>query len=110
VSVRGEHGRDQDWISCRILTIFSDQDWIWVFIFEKNWIRTGPGYLFAFYNESSRRVIHDVTNDGGSVLFACEDSLLYGERIRTSLDTVDNLKVGSLHYCITALCHRNESA
>jgi len=40
VSGRGEHGQDQDWISCRILAIFSDQDWIWIFIFEKNWIRT----------------------------------------------------------------------
>jgi len=27
---------------------FFDQDWIWIFIFEKNWIRTGPGYLFDF--------------------------------------------------------------
>ena len=36
----------------------------------------------------------------------CEDSLLYGERIRTSLDTVECLNVGSLRYCITALCHR----
>jgi len=42
-SVRGEHGHDQDWISCRILAMFSDQDWIWIFIFEKNWIRTGSG-------------------------------------------------------------------
>jgi len=33
---RGEHGQDQDWISCRILAIFLDQDWIWVYIFEKN--------------------------------------------------------------------------
>jgi len=30
----GEHG--QDWISCRMLAIFLDQDWIWIFIFEKN--------------------------------------------------------------------------
>jgi len=32
---RGEHGLDQDWISCRILGIFSDHDWIWIFVFEK---------------------------------------------------------------------------
>jgi len=32
---RGEHGQDQDWISCRILAIFSDQDWIWICIFDK---------------------------------------------------------------------------
>jgi len=36
LDLRGEHGQDQDWISCRILAIFSDQDWIWIFIFEKN--------------------------------------------------------------------------
>jgi len=34
---RGEHGQDQDWISCRILANFLDQDWIWIFIFEINW-------------------------------------------------------------------------
>jgi len=34
--IRGEHGQDQDWISYRILAIFSDQDWIWIFVFEKN--------------------------------------------------------------------------
>jgi len=67
---RGEHGQDQDWISCRILAIFSDQDWIWIFIFFLNWIRTGSGYLFDFYNEISLRVIQDVTNDGGSIFFA----------------------------------------
>jgi len=33
---RGEHGQDQDWISCRMLAIFSDRDWIWILIFEKN--------------------------------------------------------------------------
>jgi len=33
---RGEHGQDQHWISCRILAIFSEPDWIWIFIFEKN--------------------------------------------------------------------------
>jgi len=47
-----------------------DQDWIWIFIFEKNWIRTESGYLFDFYNEISLKVIHDVTNDCGSVLLA----------------------------------------
>jgi len=35
------------------------QDWIWIFIFEKNWIRTGSGYLFDFYNEISLRVIQE---------------------------------------------------
>jgi len=49
---------------------FSDQDWIWIFIFEKNWIRTGSGYWFDFYNEIFPRVIQDVTNDGGSIFFA----------------------------------------
>ena len=29
------NGQDQDWISCRILAIFLDQDWIWIHIFEK---------------------------------------------------------------------------
>ena len=33
---KGQHGQDQDWISCRILVIFLDQEWIWIFIFEKN--------------------------------------------------------------------------
>ena len=56
-TTRGEHGQDQNWISCRILAIFSDQDWIWIFIFEKNWIRTGSGYWFDFYNEIFLRVI-----------------------------------------------------
>jgi len=32
VPCRGEHGQDQDWMSCRILAIF--------------WIRIGFGYLF----------------------------------------------------------------
>jgi len=64
------NGQVQDWISWRILAIFSDQDWIWIFIFEKNWIRIGSGYWFDFYNEIFLRVIQDVTNDGGSVFFA----------------------------------------
>jgi len=67
---RGEHGQDHDWISCRILAILSDQDWIWIMIFETNWIRTGSGYLFDFYNEISLRVIQDVPNYGGRVFFA----------------------------------------
>jgi len=67
---RGEHGQDQDWISCRILAIFSDQDWIWILIFEKKWIRTGSGYWFNFYNEIFLRAIQDVTNDGAKV-FCC---------------------------------------
>jgi len=53
-----------------ILAIFSDRDWIWIFICETNWIRTGSGYWYDFYNESFLRVIQDVTNDGGSVSFA----------------------------------------
>jgi len=48
---KGEHGQDQVWISCRIIAIFLDQDWISIFIFEKEWIRTGSGYLFDFHNE-----------------------------------------------------------
>ena len=44
----------------------SDQDWIWIFIFEKK----GSGYWFDLYNEIFLRVIQDVTNDGGSVFFA----------------------------------------
>jgi len=40
-SSRGEHGQDQDWISRKILAIFLDQDWIWIFIFDKNRINTG---------------------------------------------------------------------
>jgi len=67
---RGEHGQDHNWISCRILAIFLDQDWIWIFIFEKNWMRTGSGFLFDFHNESFLRVIQDVTNDGGNIMFS----------------------------------------
>ena len=61
---RGEHGQDQDWISCRIFAIFLDQDWIWIFIFEKNWIRTGSGYMFDFHNEIFLRVIQDQMSHG----------------------------------------------
>jgi len=43
---------------------------MWVFIFEKNWIRTGSRYWFDFYNEIFLRVIQDVTNDSRSVFFA----------------------------------------
>ena len=32
-----EHG--QDWIYCRILAIFLDQNWIWIFIFEKKMVQ-----------------------------------------------------------------------
>ena len=70
VPSRGEHGQEQDWISCRILAIFLEQDWIWIFFFEKKWIRTGSGYWFDFYNEIFLRVNQDVTNDGGGVFFA----------------------------------------
>ena len=65
---RGEHGQDQDWISCGILAVFSDQDWIWILIFEKNWIRTGSGYWFDF-KEISLRVVQNVINDGVMVVF-----------------------------------------
>ena len=44
---------------------FSDQDWILIFIFEKNW----SGYWFDFHNGIFLRVIQDVRNDGGSVFF-----------------------------------------
>jgi len=47
-----------------------DQDWIWIFIFEKIWITTGSGDLFDFYNEIFLTMIQDVTNDGAVVFFA----------------------------------------
>jgi len=50
--------------------IFLDQDWIWIFIFEKNWIRTGSGHLFDFYNEIFLRVLQDVAIDGAVIFFA----------------------------------------
>jgi len=53
-----------------------DQDWIWIFIFEKNWIRTGTGYLFDIYNEIFLKVIQDVTNDG-AVVFLCYDFYIH---------------------------------
>jgi len=59
------------------LQFFSDQEWIWIFIFEKNWIRTGSGCLFDFYNEISQRVFQDVTNDGSSVFFAYDNSCYF---------------------------------
>jgi len=52
------------------LRFFLDQDWIWIFIFEENWIRIGSGYLFDFYNEIFLTVIQDITNDGAVVFFA----------------------------------------
>ena len=55
--------------------------------------------LQNFYWKS---IAHNITH-------RCEDSLLYGERIRTSLDTVEILNVGSLLYRITALCHRTKT-
>jgi len=33
--IRGEHGQDQDWISCRILAIFLDQDWFGYLFLKK---------------------------------------------------------------------------
>ena len=51
---------------------FSDQDWIWIFIFEKNWIRTGSVYLFVIHDEISLRVTQDVTNNGGNVFFTMD--------------------------------------
>ena len=50
--------------------IFLEQDCIWIFIFEKNWIKTGSGYLFDFHYEIFLRVIQDDTNDGVDVFFA----------------------------------------
>jgi len=87
---RGEHGQDQDWISCRILAIFSDQDWIWILIFEKNLIRRG--YLFDLYNEISLGVNQEVKNDGGSAFFlSCyglcihkKSKLFYQEMLHSS--------------------------
>jgi len=32
---RGEHGQEHDWISCRILAIFLDQDWIGYLFLKK---------------------------------------------------------------------------
>jgi len=78
---RGEHGQDQDWISCRIRTIFSDQVWIWIFMFEKDLIRTG--YLFDFYDEISFGVNQDVKNVGGSAFFLC-----YGFCINTKINII----------------------
>ena len=49
--------------------VFLDHDCIWIFIFEREWIRTGSGYLFDFCNEVFLRVILDVTNDGAVVFF-----------------------------------------
>jgi len=57
LNIGGEHGQDQDWISYRTLAIFLDQDWIWIFILKKKWIRTGSGYWFDFHNEIFPRVI-----------------------------------------------------
>jgi len=36
---RGEHGQDQDWISCRILAIFFGSGLDLDIIVEKHWIR-----------------------------------------------------------------------
>jgi len=41
-----------------------------MYSFFLNWIRTGSGYWFNFYNDVFLKVIQDVTNDGGSVSFA----------------------------------------
>jgi len=59
--------------------MFLDQDWIWIFVFVKIWIRTGSGYLFDFYNEFFMRVIQDVTNDGAVVFFAM---FLYSQKTK----------------------------
>ena len=61
---------------------FLDQDWIWIFIFEKYWIMTWSGYLFDFYNENFLRVIQDVTNDGAVVFLLW---FLYSQKIKTVL-------------------------
>ena len=66
---------------------------------------------FVLADDLHVNILKFVAGDGTIVQPAsiniCEDSLLYSGRIRTSLDKVDYLKVGSLLYCITALCHRN---
>jgi len=51
------------------LQFFFDQHWNWIFIFEKNWIRTRTGYLFDFYNEFFLKVMQDVTYNGAAVFF-----------------------------------------
>jgi len=53
-----------------MLAIFLHQDWIWIFIFEKKWIRTGSGYLLDFYTEIFLRMLQDVTYDGAVVFLA----------------------------------------
>jgi len=63
----GEHGQYQDWLSCRILAIFLNQDWIWIFIFEK--IGSAQDHNICLIS-IMKIVIQDVTNDGGSVFFA----------------------------------------
>jgi len=60
---------------------FLDQDSIWIFIFDKNWIRTGSAYLFDFYYEVFLRVIQDVKNDGAVVFFAMI-FILYSQKIK----------------------------
>ena len=57
LATRGEHGQDQDWISCRILAIFWIRIGFGYLFLKKYWIRTGSGYLFYFYNEISLRLI-----------------------------------------------------
>jgi len=59
-----------------MLVIFLDQDWIWIFIFEKNRIRTGSGHLFDFYSEISLRVIQDVTKEW-CCCFLCYDFYIH---------------------------------
>jgi len=62
---RSEHGQDHDWIFSKIRLFRIRIRFGYLFIFEKNWIRTGSGYWFDFHNEIFLRVIQDVTNDGG---------------------------------------------
>jgi len=52
-----------------------DRDWVWIFIFEKKWIRTGSGFLFDFYNEIFLRAIQEVTNDCGRECFLNQNVL-----------------------------------
>jgi len=101
--VSTEHGQDQDWISCRILAIFLDQDWIWIFIFENNWIRTRSGYLFDFYDEISLRVIQDVTNDGGSVLFATVFIFTKNQRILSVCAALITINNNSCYFIVNFL-------
>ena len=85
VLTRGEHGQDQDgdfFGSGLELDIH----------FWKNWIRTGSGYWFDFYNEFFLRVIQNVTNNRGSVFFP----MIFILSVCAALITIN----GNSHYFI----------